>query len=218
MATVRLTGLSRELTFATRGLTGDEARRAFANFSRSARDEVLAAKAARSGSPPRYTTAVNGRLGVSEDSVVLPGPIVYTFDAGSEIATYLLDFLQARAPKDTGDYAKGFFFIQDNRRFVWPTSIDGNKAFYITNDRPFSRKIEIGAMKMRVPPHIFEDAVQAARRRFGNLAKFRVQFLELSGGYVLKGGRRSKRRGVNRRSRSKEGEAMRYPAVFVDPL
>lgn len=212
MASARLGGISRELTLATAGLTGPEAQKALAKFSRQERDKVVAAKQTRSGQPVQYTTAVNGRLGASEDSVILPGPIVYTFDSGTEVGAYLLDFLQARAPKETGDYIRGFFFIQDGRRVTTAAALKPGKPFYIINDRPFSRKIEIGAMEMRVPPHIFEDANQAARRRFGNMARFRVQFLELTGGYVLKG------RGRRRRRKSRAGEPMRYPAVFVEPL
>lgn len=211
MATARLTGFARELTLSTAGLTGPEAQRALARFARAERDKIIAAKIERSGVAPKYTTAVNGQVGLSEDSVKLPGPIVYTFDDGGEIGLYLLDFLQARAPRDTGDYIKGFRFIQSGR-YVDAAALRPGQAFHITNDRPFSRKIELGAMKMRVPPHIFEDAAQAARKRFGNVAKFRVQYLELVGGYVLKG------RGRRRRGKSREGEAMRYPAVFVDPL
>lgn len=211
MATARLGGLSRELTLSVQGLTGPEAQRSLARFARAERDKVVAAKVERTGLAPKYITAVNGRVGLSEDAVTLPGPIVYTFDTGSEIATYLLDFLKERSPKLTGDYIRGFRFIQAGR-YVDALALRPSAPFYIVNIRPFSRKIEVGAMKMSVPPHIFEDASQAARRRYGNVAKFRVQYLDLVDGYVLKG------RGKRRRGKSRAGERMRYPAVLVEPL
>lgn len=211
MASARLGGLSRQLTISTAGLTGPEAQRALARFSRQERDKVIAAKVARSGVAPQYTTAVNGRIGLSEDAVQLPGPIVYTFDDGGEIGLYLLEFLKERSPKDSGNYIKGFFFIQDGRRLAAAASLKSDRPFHITNDRPYSRKIEIGAMDMRVPPHVFEDARQAAQRRFGNRAQFRNEFLDLTGGYVLKG------RGKKRRGKSRAGERMRYPSILVTP-
>ncbi len=206
-----LGGFAKELTLATAGLTGPEAQRTLATFARKERDKVIAAKRARSGSDPKYITAVNGNVGALEDSVKLPGPIVYLFDDGGEIAEYLLEFLKARAPKDSGRYASRFRYIQ-NGSYVSARQLKSGVEFHITNPEPYSRKIEVGAMKMRVPPHIFEDAAQAARKRFGNTARFRVVYLELTNGYVLKG------RGRRRRGKSREGERMRYPAILVTPL
>ena len=211
MASLRLGGFARELTLATAGLTGPEAQRALAAFARQERDKVVAAKRARNRIEPQYTTAVNGRVGATEDSVKLPGPIVYIFENHAEIAAYLVEFLKARSPKDTGRFAQRFRYIQDGR-YVSAHQLKADVEFYVINTEPYSRKIEIGAMKMSVPPHLFEDARQAAQSRFGNTARFRVVYLELAEGYVLKG------RGRKRRGKSRAGERMRYPAVLVTPL
>lgn len=210
MASLRLGGLAQQLIIATAGLTGPEAQRALAAFARSERDKVVAAKRSRNGSEPQYTTAVNGRVGATEDSVRLPGPIVYVFANETEIAAYLVDFLKARAPKDTGRFASRFRYIQGGR-YVSAHQLKADVEFHVVNNEPYSRKIEVGAMKMRVPPHIFEDARQAAQGRFGNTARFRVVYLELAEGYVLKGRGR-------RRRKSRAGERMRYPAILVTPL
>jgi len=216
----RLGSLGKELELVVKDFTGPAAVQAFADFSRRARDEVINDQRSKSGVAPHVTTAVNGRVGASEETVKLPGPIVYTFDYGAEVAAYLLEFLQARAPKDSGYYAKGFFFIQHGRRHAWAQSMVPGVEFYISNDRPYSRKIEVGFMNMRVPPHIFEDARQAAQRRFGNVATFQMAYLDLAGGYVLKG---RFRRGVRKHARkalradTAAGQRMRYPSILVTP-
>lgn len=220
MASRRLGGLAQQLTIATAGLTGPEAQRTLATFARSERDKVVAAKRARNGSEPQYTTAVNGRIGATEDSVKLPGPIVYIFDNETEIAAYLVDFLKQRAPKDTGRFASRFRYIQ-NGSYVSAHQLKAGVEFYVTNPEPYSRKIEVGHMRMSVPHHVFEDARQAAQSRFGNTTKFRVHWLELANGYILKG---HFRRGAGKHARTKlradtsAGARMTYPAILVTPL
>ena len=43
----------------------------------------------------------------------------------------------------------------------------------ISNPLPYTRKIELGSMTMRVPgtSHVYEQAVSATNRRYGNVAK-----------------------------------------------
>jgi hypothetical protein len=206
----KIGGLAETLRVATAGLEPQAAAKKMADFARRERDRVLQAHQSRAGVAPAYTTAVNGRLGASEDTVVPPGPIVYTFDLGAEIGAYAEEFFTARAPKQSGEYSKSLRAIVAGR-YVPLASVSIANAFTLVAIVPYARKIEVGAMKMRVPPHVIEDLAQALRRRYGNVATFRVTYIELAGGYVLKG------RGKSARARKRAGQPMRYPAIQVTP-
>lgn len=206
MATARIGGLAETLRVATAGMSPEAASRKLAAFARRERDRVLEGHRARSGAAPTYTTAVNGRVGASEDSVVMPGPIVYTFDLGAEVGAYAEEFFKARAPKLSGEYIRSLRAIVAGR-YVPVRSVSTGTPFTLVATAPYARKIEVGAMKMRVPPHVIEDLAQALKARYGRLATFRVIYIEIASGYVLKG--RSRRR--------KTGQRMRYPAISVVP-
>jgi hypothetical protein len=78
----------------------------------------------------------------------------------------------------------------------------------LTNDQPYSRKIEIGRMVMRVPPGIVEDTRQAVMRRFGNVIQAQKRFIPLAGAYTLK-------TSSGRRKDRQAGRELSYPALVV---
>lgn len=210
MATARIGGLAEILRVSTAGLSEEAASRKLASFARRERDRFLHERAGTSGVAPRFRVFVNGREGASEDTVKPPGPIVYRFDFGREAAQYVIEFLQARSPKDSGLYASSHRLIQGGS-YVEPAAVRLDLPFTVVNVQPYSRKIEVGAMRMSVPPHVYEDAAQAFRRRYGNLVNVRVVYVELTGGYVLKG------HGRSAKARKRAGQPMRYPALQVTP-
>lgn len=196
----------RELRLATAGLAPDAIAPLLAQFAR----EQLA-EAQRNGEAPlSFERYVNGRAGVSEDAVIPPGPIVYEFSWLQEIAEYALAFAEARSPVLSGRYKASWFALVNGSRVTDFSSIPSDAELIITNDQPYARKVDVGAMKMRVPPGIIEDMRQAVMRRFGNVITAERRFINLEGGYILKG-----QGGKRGRRAARAGAEMTYPALVV---
>lgn len=188
----------RELRVATAGIEPEAISKLLAQTARNALAEVQA-----NGQAPRhYERVVNGRRGAAEESVIPPGPIVYEFSWLPEIAEFALNFARERSPVLSGRYKRSWFAMVNGTVVADLDAMPPEAELIITNDQPYSRKIDVGAMKMRVPPGIAEDTRQAVMRRFGNIVQAERQFINLAGGYVLREGRGA-------------GTEVSYPAVVI---
>lgn len=192
----------RELRLAGAGLAPDVLRKQLAAFAKQELTKVQASGEA----PQHYVRAVNGRIGAPEESVELPGPIVYSFNVLPGVAEYALAFAKARSPVLSGRFKRSWFVMVNGAQITNLESIPLDGELILTNDQPYSRKIEIGAMKMRVPPGIVEDTRQAVMRRFGNIVTAQKRFIPLSGAYIL--------RREGRKDRT-SGRQLLYPALVV---
>lgn len=205
----------RELKVATAGL---EPKAISALLAKTARQAL--AEAQQSGeAPATYVKTVNGRVGAPEESVIAPGPIVYTFSSLPEVAVYALAFCKERSPVKSGRYKKSWFVMVNGQEVTIPDVggafidsgdfiIPPDAELIITNDQPYSRKIETGHMTMSVPPGIVEDARQAVMRRFGNAILAQKRFISLAGAYALRTSR-------SRRKDRQAGRELTYPALVV---
>jgi len=198
-------------------------------LARTAREALAEAIAAGEASP-NYVRSVNGRFGAAEETVVVPGPIIYRFSYLEDAVVFALAYCEARSPFKSGRYRKSWFALVNGALWRPGTPIPPNAEAIVTNDQPYHRKIEVGAMKMSVPPRIVEGARQALFEKFGRgVLKVERQFVWLHGGYVLKGRRRSVRAAQNNRSSAfrggraflsgradtAAGEPMTYPALLI---
>jgi len=162
-----------------------------------ARDEAIHAGEASA----IYDTYVNGRLGADEHTVKLPGPIIYKFHYGSDIAVFALEKARSLSPEWTGAYRNAWFVLQ-NGAAIEPNEIDDKSPFAITNDRPYARKIQIGSKGFTDNKHIIQRVGIAVRSRWGEFVKTRTQFINLACGYVL---------------RMHGGGQETYPALIIIP-
>lgn len=210
----RVTPIERELKIATTDL--DPAAIA-ALLARTARAELAIVIADGSGSPD-YVRFVNGREGVAEEAVQVPGPILYVFSSLAEVAQYALAVCIARSPVRSGRY-KDSWFVLVNGQVADPANLPAGAEIVITNDQPYARKIDAGHMRMSVPPGIIESARQAVMKRYGNLVFAERRLVSLAGGYVLKGRFRRGRRAGSRRKLQKDAQAgaqLTYPALVIN--
>ena len=198
----------RELRLATAGLEPQAVSRLLAQFAR----QELAKVQASGEAPQHYVRSVNGRIGTLEESVIPPGPIVHSFNALPEVAQYALAFAKERSPVRSGRFKNSWFVMVNGRQIANLEEIPLDGELILTNDQPYSRKIEVGHMKMRVPPGIVEDTRQAVMRRFGNIVAAQKRFIPLQRPYILKRG--SQRRGRADKDRS-GGRELTYPALVV---
>ena len=148
-----------------------------AEFARKDRDEYLASV----GGHPTYQTIVNGRIGIPEEQVILPGPIVYSFSWLRPIAQAGLEWLQRESPRLSGDYARGHFAMYNGSEIDIAQLPAEATEIVLTNDLPFSRKLHVGGMKTSAPPKIFEQCRQAILAKFGQVVEAQVRFLHLTG-------------------------------------
>lgn len=185
-----------------------------AEFARS----ELAAAIARGAASKLYDRYVNGRLGTSEDSVVLPGPIDYEFQIWPDIIEFTLQALIETPPERSGRYKRAWLVMAAGGRVKSFDDIPNGAEVTFCNDEPYSRKIDVGHKRMSVAPGIVEDVRKMVQAQFGNMISARRTMIPLPGGYVLKG---HFSRGVGRFARKKlrrdtaAGSQMLYPALVL---
>ncbi|NTG20007.1 hypothetical protein G6L00_06065 [Agrobacterium rhizogenes] len=223
----------RDIKVATAGLSEEAISAALAKFARSELARVI-----ESGQGTRtYSRFVNGREGASEESVKAPGPIVYVFSWWQSIIRDALAALIAVSPSKSGRFARSFIVIVNGRMVTDFSEIDGASEVIITNAQPYVRKIQVGAMKMSVPPRIFEQARKVLFAKYTQqLLSCQVTFLNIDGGvhplipYILKGHQRTAavrqttrssafragRSTLSRRKDTEAGQPITYPALVMN--
>lgn len=214
MASIRAFVTEVKLASSGLGWSEDQQRQSLAEFARETRDRLIAEGRAS----PVYETIVNGVSGADETRVRLPGPIVYRFEYLAEVVTTGLALLRDGAPVLSGRYRDSFFAMANGRAIADPGDIQAGAEVILTNDQPYSRKIQVGAQQTRVPSHLFDRVQQALRRRFGELVQIDLRFIPLQQGYVLRraGLRRYANGTVKRRSDVLAGDDLTYPALVIN--
>lgn len=198
----------REIAVATRGLTPEAINRKLAAFARSELAEAIA----RGEASESYDVFVNGRKGAVEETVKAPGPILYVFTNWEIILTTALQELAKRAPRRSGRFASSFIVVVAGRVVTDFKSIAAESEVIITNFRPYTRKIETGAMKSPRRA-VFDGAQRVLAARFRAAFAIKDTFLNIGGGvhpmmpYILRrdGGRRGRR----------AGNTLTYPSLVI---
>lgn len=201
----------RDLKIATAGLEQNAIAAALAKL---AREEV--ARAVAEGASPNYERYVNGRRGVSESSVVPPGPIVYVFNNWPLIINATIAELKKRAPRRTGRFMNSFIVLADQQPVTDYKSIDADAEVIVTNRQPYVRRIEVGGNRS-TGERMFELTKNAVRRRFKDAFEVQAKFLNITSGvapgvpWILKrsqGGRRDRQAGM----------PITYPSIVLNAL
>jgi hypothetical protein len=210
----RISTFAKDLQLATAGIAPENIAVELAAFARS---ELSRAIQEGEGSE-RYDRYVNGRFGAAESTVVPPGPILYVFRWWNEIIEFALQSLVERSPEKSGKYKQSWFVMTPGGRVKNFGEIPLNADVILCNDKPYSRKIDVGHMRMSVPPGVVEDVRKMVLSKFGNLVTVRRTMIPLPNGYVLKG---RFRRGYRQYARTKlrrdtqAGAQMTYPALVL---
>ncbi|MHC2251031.1 hypothetical protein [Bradyrhizobium embrapense] len=210
----RISTFARDLQLATAGIAPENIARELAAFARS---ELSKAIQEGVGSE-RYDKYVNGRPEADEDTVEPPGPILYVFRWWQEIIELALQAAVDRSPEKSGDYKKSWFIMTPGGVVANFDTISINSTVILTNNRPYSRKIDVGHMRMSVPPGIIEDVRKMVMARFGNFVTAKRTMITLPGGYILKGKFRRGYRPFARtrlRADTAAGAQMTYPALVM---
>lgn len=223
----------RAIAVATQGLSQEAISVALAKM---AKEEL--AKVIQSGEGSRfYERYVNRVKGAPEESVSAPGPIVYEFVWWQAVINEALSGLKEYSPRKSGRYQESFIVLSDQQLVTNFGEITADAEIIITNVQPYTRKIQVGAMKMTVPPRLFDRARQRMFRRFGqSFISVQVKFLNLPAGlhrlvpYVLQGHQQrasAKASGSSgahrigrypnaRRKDTEAGRALTYPSLVIN--
>ena len=220
--------------FVSGNLAPDALARKFAVIARGRRDEVM-----RSGeASASYQTFVDGREGAAEETTRPGGAVVYRFNLMGALVRRALTELERSAPRDRGDYMRGFVVAVNG--LPWTKNYDDIPAgadVVIVNTVPYSRKIESGAMKISVPAQPFERARQRLLRAFPS-AFFGKTFVTLPPSfsrngyqtpYILRGQYHDPKFSAGRRERAfrsgaafhkagtsqQRGQQLTYPALSI---
>lgn len=174
----------------------------------------------RQDQKPGYTIETDGRAATSEQSVKPFGVITYRFVRLPEIARAALAAAILSSPRRSGRYRRSWFAMVNGAE-VDTRALGDAREVLVVNDQPYSRKINVGAkgFKAYAPPGVVERVKEIMKRRFGNIAEFRVIYVTLQGGYALRHDqyrrdRLGRRRGGPRRD-ARAGSALTYPALKI---
>lgn len=210
----RISTFEADLRLATAGMAPESIAKELAAFARSELSKAIQEGIASE----RYEKYVNGRFGAEEETVAPPGPILYVFHWWREIVEFALQSAVERSPEKSGDYKKSWFIMTPGGVVKGFDDIPLNATVILTNNQPYSRKIDVGHMRMSVPPGVIEDVRKMVMARFGNFVTAKRTMIPLPGGYILKG---RFRRGYRQFARTKlrqdtqAGAQMTYPALVL---
>jgi hypothetical protein len=200
-----------------------------ASEARRLRDEAI-----RSGQASQvYRTFVDGSEGRSEDAV--RRVIQYRFSRMVQAVGYAIGYAMARSPRDSGEYQRAWLAVVNGKRWSGQAEdIPAGSTVIVVNPVPYARKVDVGGMRMSVPPQIVEATRQAVQRAYPGILAER-DFVTLAPGlypgapYTLKkhgvasGLSFHKTKGffqkhapeLSRRKDRAAGQALTYPALIL---
>ena len=154
--------------------------------------------------PQRFTRFVDGRQGAAEETVTASGRIRYVYDRLDEVVQFALETLFDFSPVLSGEYRKSHLLFVNGVAARNLENYSGGEIV-LTNVLPYSRKIELGVMNMRVngSDQVYLRAANLVASRYGNVA--RVEFTyrgAVAGGAI--GGKKGNQANL------------RYPALVIE--
>lgn len=204
-------GFDRQIAFATEGLAPENIAKELAKFARMELGKAIAA-----GASPNYDRYVNGRQGAPEESVTIPGAILYVFSNWPLIINAAVAELQKRAPRRSGRLQVSFIVIANGAVTTDYGRIPGEAEVIITNAMPYVRRIEVGANNSK-GKRMFDLSRVALNRRFSSGFLFETRYLNIKAGlhplipYLLKGSQ-------GRRKDRQAGQPISYPSIVINAL
>lgn len=198
----------RNIKIATAGLEPQAINAQLARFAKQELRRVIASGEASS----TYDRYVNGVRGAIEESVRVPGVIVYEFVNWPLVIRAVLAELQARSPVKTGRYAAGFVVLANGKLVRDYSEIPAKSEVIIFNVRPYTRKVEMGVVGSGRPHFLATKRVMSARFREAFIIE--TKFLNIGPGVHADVPYRLKR-GQGRQGRE-AGTLLTYPAIIIN--
>jgi hypothetical protein len=128
--------------------------------------------------PGAFRRFVDETEGAPEERVRPFGVIEYVYSRLDVVAQFAMEVLFDLSPVLSGEYRNAHSLFLNGAAVPNLKGWKSGDEVVILNPLPYARKIERGAMKMRVPgtDHVYQQAEQIVRRRYGNLANVRFTY------------------------------------------
>lgn len=151
--------------------------------------------------PTSFTRYVDGKKGAIEETVKPTGVITYLYPRIDMVAQFAMETLFDKSPVLSGAYRNAHTMFLNGRAVTNLKDWQPGDEVSISNPLPYSRKIEVGSMIMRVPgtDRVYQQAVSIVNSRFGNQAKVVFTYRAVIGG---------KQAGSSKRE-------LRYPVLVI---
>lgn len=184
---------------------------------------------------PQFEVYANRPGNANIDSVVLPGPIVYTYSNLRQLVEFAMDELRKASPYVSGDYVNGHtLFVNLVPVDALPPDLKPSDEIMIANAVPYARKLEVGKTKagraflISVPNHIYERvAKDKLIPRYRNVAKITFTYATLPEAAVYRKDNKQRSWLTNKsrwyvrpgKARDRQsGMAVRTPCIVIAPL
>jgi hypothetical protein len=214
----RMVLTDRDVQLATADIAPEKINAALAKFARDELRNVIASGEASTNYQKFVTQRVGGSgvEGAEEETVQAPGPIFYRFAYWEPILRFTLQELERRSPVKTGRYQSSHR-VMIGSQFIAPDApIAADEMVVVVNTQPYSRKIEVGFMRMSMPDGVYEDVMRKVRSQFGRAVQVNFKMVMLPNGYILKGVfKRGYKPGARRKlgKDTQAGAKMTYPSL-----
>lgn len=151
--------------------------------------------------------------------------VVIRYTYIDDIAQFVLQTLRDRSPvgsgadKHPGLYRDSHMLFIDGHNVPDAKNWQPGQALEFSNPVPYARQIELGTMKISVPPHVYEDTAPLVAARYGNSVNVQFVFMPLRFGSVAAyaqsraGQAAGRRRGGNRKAL--RDWLVRQPAIII---
>lgn len=166
-----------------------------------------------------FTRFVDGVKGAPEEAVKSRGVIQYDYHRLEEVVAFAMQTLFDFSPVLLDVYRRSHILLVDGVEARNLENWQPGQEVVITNTVPYTRKIEQGRMKMRVPgtDHVYERASIAVNRRYGNVAQTKFTYRSAILPYVAGGANRAERAALRNQPARRSAMAMeresRMPAL-----
>ena len=133
--------------------------------------------------PKDFARFVDGRAGAPEEAVRHDGVIVYRYPRLDSVAQFAMETLFNLSPVLSGEYRQGHRLFLNGKEVSNLAAYGAGDDVAITNYLPYSRKIELGKMTMRLPGSsmVYQQARAKVLARFGNIASVDFTYRGLIG-------------------------------------
>ncbi|MGE0289266.1 MAG: hypothetical protein AB7P16_23505 [Bradyrhizobium sp.] len=177
--------------------------------------------------PQRFRRWVDGRENATVEEAEAGSVIYIRYDRLDLVVQYametLFDLSPVGLPSDRRAghpnlYRMSHTLMVDGQATRNLSDLKPGQEVVIINPVPYSRKIERGAMRMRLKgtDHVYEQAARIVKQRYGNLAEIRFTYRSAVLPYVGMGGSSGgKKTGPAKRAAAGMERASRVPALVI---
>lgn len=201
-----------------------------------------AAVMAREPRPAGFVRIVDGRIGALEEVVRVYGTIRYIYDRLQvgferdpkatiarldEIARFALETLRASSPVGAGDDPHAGLYRDSHKLFLNGYPVDDLSGWRegdeisIANYVAYSRILEVGDGKARLPNFVYQNAADVVAEKYENFARIMFDWRGIVDGNQIAQDPRERRgfgvRVAASRHQHNKGE-VRYPTIVISPL